>query len=92
MTEQHPYNEIEVDENLYQRTFSEDLDPMLLKWHWDEEDRVVSVINDTDWMFQYDNHLPILLKKDMKIYIPKGEFHRLLKGNGELKLLIKKYV
>jgi quercetin dioxygenase-like cupin family protein len=38
-----------------------------------------------------DNHLPITLKEGDVITIPKGEYHRVLKGNGDLIVKIKEY-
>ena len=41
------------------------------------------------WMFQMDNELPIFLKEGDKIFVPKGVYHRVLKGDGKLKVKIK---
>lgn len=71
------------------RTFSESVEDSDLKWHWDNEDRFVTVLHETDWKFQYDNNLPQSLKPGKKLYIPKGEWHRLIKGTGDLKLSIE---
>ena len=59
-----------------------------LKWHFDEEDRIIEAIGETDWKFQFDNKLPILLENH--IFIPKHEWHRVIKGTGTLKLKINK--
>jgi hypothetical protein len=40
-------------------------------------------------MIQLDNELPILLEKGKEIFIPKGLYHRVIKGNGDLKVSIK---
>jgi hypothetical protein len=40
---------------------------------------------------QYDNELPTELELGKNYYINKEQFHRLHKGNGELKLEIKEY-
>ena len=39
-------------------------------------------------MFQFDNKLP--QKIEGKIFIPKGEWHRLIKGDNDLKLKLYK--
>jgi hypothetical protein len=70
------------------RTFSKDTEPHLLKWHMDEEDREVTPIETNDWLFQFDNELPI--KIDNKLRIPKGIFHRIIKGTTNLVLKIQK--
>jgi len=84
-----PYKEIEDSENSFIRTFSDDLDNQELVWHRDHEDRIVEVLcNDGGWKIQIDNMLPEVLKEN--IFIKKGEFHRLIKGDGELKLRVLK--
>lgn len=70
------------------RTFPEDTPEHLLKWHFDEEDRDVYVLGDTDWLFQFDNELPKPF--GTKTHIPKGVYHRVIKGTGELQLVIYK--
>jgi hypothetical protein len=82
-----PYKE-EFNTEFMIRTFSGDVDEFELKWHWDEDDRLVEVIGSTDWKFQFDNELPINM--DSSIFIPKGVIHRVIKGSGELKVRIYK--
>jgi hypothetical protein len=86
----YPFEEEKESENIYIRTFSKDIDEYELKWHWDEEDRLIQSLEETDWEFQFDNELPIKFNKE--IFIPKGAMHRIIKGTGDLKLkIIKKY-
>ena len=70
------------------RTFLPNVDQEQLVWHRDREDRIIEVIKNTDWQFQFDNELPQPLKTDL--FIPKGVYHRLIKGSGILKITIKK--
>ncbi len=70
------------------RTFPKETEPHLLKWHMDNEDRVVIPVNENDWMFQFDNELPI--KIDSELRISKGIFHRIIKGTTDLILKIEK--
>ena len=79
---ENPYSEESLGENSYIRTFSEDTLEEELKWHWDEEDRIVQPLHPTDWMFQMDNNLPESISKN--ILIPAGEWHRIIKGTGSL--------
>lgn len=72
------------------RTFAEDVPKEELKWHWDEQDRVVTPTHDTDWMFQYDNKLPQEMANGVSFFIRAGEFHRLIKGAGSLTLNVLK--
>ena len=78
-----------TDENTT-RTFSKDVDPMSLIWHTDQEDRTVTVLEGKGWQFQRDNELPLELKEGVNIFIPKGKIHRVIKGQTDLKLKIKK--
>ena len=84
-----PFSE-KINNGFYIRTFSSDLNENELKWHFDEEDRIVICENDTDWLFQFDNELPITINKNEPIVIQKNIFHRIIKGTNNLKLKIKK--
>ena len=77
-----PYVEHKIDDSIVIRTFSPDIDEAELKWHWDEEDRLVTPINANDWKFQFDNELPIPI--DREINIPKGVIHRVIRGTTPL--------
>lgn len=83
-----PFKETHVQDNLYIREFEESVDVDDLEWHRDREDRIVEIIGETDWQLQMDNELP----KRMigKIFIPKETYHRVIKGNGDLKVKITK--
>jgi hypothetical protein len=70
------------------RTFSSEIDAEELKWHRDREDRVVTPLNDNDWLFQRDNSLPEPIDKE--IIIPGGEWHRVIKGTTELVVRIRR--
>ena len=84
----NPYSERRKD-NLIVRTFSQDIDEEELVWHRDREDREVTVLEETDWQFQFDNELPQVLKNT--IFIPKNTYHRLIKGTGELNVHIEEF-
>jgi len=83
-----PYKDIEVTDEYIIREFDENIDPIELMWHRDNEDRTLEIIDKTDWKFQFDNELPILLKDH--IFIPRHAWHRVIKGTGTLKLKINK--
>ena len=82
-----PYIDQIVNDRLIRR-FSKDTEPHLLKWHMDEEDRIVYSLNENDWKFQFDNEIPIPF--DGVIKIKKGIFHRIIKGTTDLILQIDK--
>jgi len=74
------------------RTFSKDVDEMSLIWHKDQEDRTVTVLEGKGWQFQRDNELPLALEEGVRIFIPKHQIHRVIKGSTDLKLKIEKNV
>jgi hypothetical protein len=80
-----PYTNIFESDHEIVRVFGEDIDPIELKWHRDREDRTVEALESTDWMMQLDNQLPVKIEK---VRIPAGEWHRVIKGTGELKIRI----
>jgi hypothetical protein len=82
------YTESPISDTEVIRIFSSDVESEELKWHWDEEDRIIESIGKTDWKFQFDNQLPI--KIEGKLEIKKGVWHRLIKGNNDIKIKIKK--
>jgi hypothetical protein len=83
-----PFIEEQVTVDAFIRTFDQGVDEMELKWHWDEEDRIIEPIGNTDWLFQFDNKLPEPINKN--IFIPKGIIHRVIKGSGDLKIKVHK--
>tara|TARA_B100001063_G_C16413090_1_gene380461 strand:+ start:71 stop:475 length:405 start_codon:yes stop_codon:yes gene_type:complete len=83
-----PYTDLEITDDYILREFSETIDPIELLWHRDDEARTVEIIGETDWMLQLDNSLPTSLQE--RIFIPKHEWHRVIKGTGTLKLKIYK--
>jgi hypothetical protein len=83
-----PFQESKITDTTYIRTFYENVDSGDLHWHRDREDRIIESTHQTDWMFQIDNELPQKLEKF--IFIPKGVYHRLIKGNGDLILKVDK--
>jgi hypothetical protein len=83
-----PYQEIKAEANTVTRVFDESIDPIELMWHRDQEDRLVEAIEPTDWMMQLDNELPTLI--DKPIFIPRYNWHRVIKGTGTLTVKITK--
>lgn len=82
-----PFNQKDYG-NVKVRTFDSNVDEHELKWHRDRESRIVQVIESDNWKVQLDNELPVLLESGKSYLIPKGVFHRVIKGNGDLKLSI----
>lgn len=84
---EYPFNEF-LSEGYNVRTFKSDVKGGELVWHRDKEDRIVECVGNTDWMVQLDNELPKSLNET--VFIPKGVYHRVIKGNGNLTVKIKK--
>lgn len=82
-----PYFE-QKEKNYIIRTFSQELNEDELKWHKDRENRVVVPVQETDWLFQRENCLPEPIRDE--ILIRQGEWHRILKGTGDLTVKIFK--
>ena len=70
------------------RVFSENVESEELKWHFDGENRKVKILHKTDWKLQMDNELPKPLIEGKEYFIPKGVYHRVIKGSGELKIQV----
>ena len=83
-----PYTDIEVTDKHIIREFDENIDPIELMWHRDDENRTIEIIGETNWQVQLDNQLPTSMNQP--IFIPKHEWHRVIKGTGTLKLKIHK--
>lgn len=83
-----PYIDIEVTDKYIIREFNANIDPIELKWHRDREDRIVEIVGNTDWKIQLEDQLPTSINES--IFIPKGQWHRVIKGNGTLTLKINK--
>lgn len=86
----NPYNEVSEGNNTYIREFSTDTDSSELAWHRDKEDREVTILEGSGWKFQYDNELPFELKEGDTISIKKLEYHRIIKGDTNLKIRLLK--
>jgi hypothetical protein len=83
-----PYKNIEITDKHIIREFSDKTDIIDFMWHRDNEDRLVEALHDTDWQVQIDNELPASL--DKPIFIPRHQYHRVIKGSGKLRVKINK--
>ena len=86
-----PFEEEKIDQFNFIRTFSADVDEMDLIWHADKENRIITVLEGNGWKFQFDEELPIKMRKGKTISILKGRLHRVIKGNGILKINLQKH-
>ena len=72
------------DPNHVIRTFNENVNKDELVWHRDKEDRTIHVLEGLNWMLQMDNEEPFELVKGKSYFIPKMEYHRIIKGEESL--------
>lgn len=82
-----PFTQEHIDGKIL-RTFSSEVDTNELKWHYDLKDRLVQILSGEDWELQLDNQLPEKLTPLKEYFIPKGVYHRVKKGNGDLVVII----
>ena len=85
---ENPYFEYIINENEIIRVFENNYSGNEELWHRDDEDRIVEIIGKTDWKIQLENQLPTSMNQP--IFIPRHEWHRTIKGTGNLKLKIYK--
>ena len=83
-----PYIDLKITDSYIIREFGDNIDPIELMWHRDDEDRVVEIIGETNWQIQLDDQLPTSM--NVPIFIPKHEWHRVVKGTGKLQIKIHK--
>jgi len=83
-----PFVDTKIDKKTTIRNFHPRYEDHLFKWHWDNEDRWIEAINENDWQFQFDDELPQPLDINKIIMIPKGVYHRLIKGSKILTIKI----
>ena len=84
-----PYDDKKTNESTKVRTFDNNVDENELKWHRDENDRRVKILECNGWMLQLDNELPVIMEEGKEYFIPKEVFHRTIKGTGDLVIEIK---
>lgn len=81
----------EIVKGKIERTFSPDVEESELKWHFDEKDRQVTILESDGWGFQLEDSLPTKMLPGQELFIPKFVWHRVIKGNGELKVSILEF-
>ena len=71
------------------RLFLSDIDEEDLVWHRDKENREIEVLEGNKWQLQFDDSLPFELYIGDVVTIDKLKYHRLIKGNDDLRIRIK---
>ena len=66
------------------RVFRQDVKEDDLIWHRDPKDRRLVVLEGYGWQLQIDNEVPMDLLEGHSYSIDKMEYHRVIKGEGDL--------
>lgn len=82
-----PYFETSLGGVKYRR-FKGKVEETDLVWHRDANDRQITVVEGQGWQLQFDNELPVELVEGERYFIASEQYHRLIKGQGELVLEI----
>lgn len=82
-----PYED-ERDGTTIIRTFDENVIEEELVWHRDYSSREVTILEGSGWKLQLDNQLPKEMIPGQIYMIPKMMYHRIIKGEGNLKVKI----
>jgi len=88
----YPFTENLIKDNVFLREFKEDTNESELVWHQDQEERILTVVKSNNWKLQMDNELPITLQEGQKYSIPAYFYHRVIKGEGDLVIVVEKKV
>lgn len=83
-----PYQQFTLSQNYYLRVFNNDIREEELVWHRDYRDREVKILQGSGWLFQFDNEIPFELTDRSVFEIKRGQYHRIIKGDGQLYLTI----
>ena len=85
-----PFEEKQISDKTFLREFKHDIHSDELIWHQDREDRKITIVEANGWLLQIDNQVPIFLENNKDYHIPKYTWHRVIKGKGNLKILLEK--
>jgi hypothetical protein len=83
-----PYKERRLLDNQILREFNHNVNAEELEWHMDHSDRRVKVIEGHGWKLQLECGLPKEMIIGETYFIPHESWHRILKGQNSLIVLI----
>lgn len=84
-----PYEQKNLNNGVFLRTFSKDILSEELIWHRDYNDRIVEVLEGENWEIQFENQLPQSLKVGEEYVIPAYTYHRIKRGTTDLLVKIQ---
>jgi len=83
-----PYRESVIKSGTMIREFSHDVASEELEWHMDHRSRRVTVMEGEGWKLQLESGLPFVMVPGRTYEIPMRSWHRVIKGKGDLKIVI----
>lgn len=83
------YEQKNLNNGVFLRTFSKDVLSEELVWHRDHNDRIVEVLGGENWEIQFENQLPQTLKIGEEYVIPAYTYHRIKRGTTDLLVKIQ---
>ncbi len=86
-----PYIDEKLNNWSFIRTFDHNVLTDELVWHRDESGRFIEVLEGSGWEFQFDDKLPRKLHKGDRFFSPAKTFHRIKRGNTDLKIKIEEF-
>ena len=85
---QHPFVDHRLSDDTILRRFDNRLPSDEYVWHRDRDHRTVTVMEGRGWHIQFDNELPIPLREGKTYDIPRAVWHRVIKGDTPLSVMI----
>ena len=89
MVNDKPYEDQELNSWSFIRTFKRDMLNEELVWHRDRNGRFIEILEGDNWEIQFDDKLPNKLQKGDKFFIPAKTYHRIKRGNSDLKIKVE---
>ena len=86
-----PYIDEKLNNWIFVRTFKQDVLNEDLLWHRDKKGRYIEVLEGSGWEIQFDDGLPKKLHKGDRFFISAETYHRIKRGNTDLKIKIEEF-
>jgi len=86
-----PYIDEKLNNWIFVRTFKHDVLNEDLLWHRDKKGRYIEVLEGSGWEIQFDDELPKKLHKGDRFFISAETYHRIKRGNTDLKIKIEEF-
>ena len=83
------YNDIRLTKSSWVREYNECISEDDLVWQLGKSNRKITVLEGNGWKLQRDNELPQEAQDGDILEIHAGEWHRIIAGSGNFKLLIQ---